>query len=269
MKNKLQAELSQPLQKQVVCIVTLPCDASADALHQAASRAFESVATSEQAAVELAVKQFVQMAVNSSSCCYGEAHTARALQLGAVDQLLLSVDLKTLRSVDEWSALAEASGARVTHVHPRTEVGTTFCRSFGVGACLRWELDEELLEEDSLQSAQEAAEVVNTVVPLSSSGLNTESALADDGASCDEDVDAMRDVEDTIVLKRKDALTTFEARLAEALGDTTAAEALTASIEVVLSDKMSSREEIVEGVLAIACGEDIPEELVLDVLDSW
>merc|ERR1712087_533861 len=68
---------------------------------------------------------------------------------------------------------------------------------------------------------------------------------------------------------RREVLAWFEAELANALGDTSAAGTLTTCLEVVLSDEVSSRDEIVENVLAIGSVEGVPEELALELMRRW
>jgi hypothetical protein len=50
-------------------------------------------------------------------------------------------------------ALAERHGARVVEVEPCSEQAVAFCEGFGIGACLRWPLELELLEGNDSASS--------------------------------------------------------------------------------------------------------------------
>jgi len=262
-----QAELPALLQKQVLCTVTLSCDANSDALYQAALRASESLATAEQAGPEHAVKHFLDLSVSGSLCCYGETQTERALKMGAVEQLLLAVDVQTRLSLDEWKALAEAHGARLFQVRPRSDQATAFCESFKVGACLRWAVDQELLEEEVCENPAPLPELIDDVLPLhydiSNDELSKVEVADSDGMS------TTPSSAEATMLTRREVLAKFEERLGATLGDTSAAEALTAGIEVVLADEESPREDVVESVLAIARSDGVPEDMVLELLSRW
>merc|ERR1712050_395009 len=148
------------------------------------------------------------------------------------------------------------------------EQTTTFCQSFGVGACLRWAVDEELLEEEVCEeNPAPLTELTKGVPPLNSDICNDE--LSKVGVLDSDGVSTTPSSEEATMLKRREVLAKFEERLGDTLGDTSAAEALTACIEVVLADEESSREDVVEGVLAIARPEGVPEDMVLELLGRW
>jgi len=68
---------------------------------------------------------------------------------------------------------------------------------------------------------------------------------------------------------RKKVLEWFEAELKNVMENPSAAEAITACVEVIISDDMTSREEVAESVLDVASAEDVPEELALELLHRW
>merc|ERR1712196_727444 len=140
MKQKLIQELPESLRKHVVCTVDLSCNAGPEALRHAALRAAGSVASSEHSEVERELCHFFELVLKDSMCCYGEGPTIKALELGAVEHLLLSVDVDTRLDVDAWTTLAASYGTRVVEISPISEQGNKFCQAFHVGACLRWPL---------------------------------------------------------------------------------------------------------------------------------
>jgi len=67
----------------------------------------------------------------------------------------------------------------------------------------------------------------------------------------------------------KETLAWFEAELRGVMDDSSAAEAMMACVEVVLSDEVSSRDEIAESVVAVTSSEGVPEELALELVRRW
>jgi|ERR1712183_1046191 len=132
--------LPVPLQKQVICIVDLPFDAGREALRHAALRAVDSVASCEHAETDDILCNFLELTLKESLCCYGAMQTQTALEMGAVEHLLLGVDVGGSLGADGWKALAASYGTSVVEIYPRNELSTRFCESFGIGDAFdgRW-----------------------------------------------------------------------------------------------------------------------------------
>jgi len=269
--------------------VDLPCNAGPDALRHAALRAAESVAPSEHSEAEHVLTNFFELSIKDSMCCYGETQTLKALETGAVEHLLITQGVETRLGADGLRTLAASYGTRVVEICPRTEQGTKFCESFCVGACLRWPLDLEFLEEDDDALPEEARidiSVVQSVDRLNAlcgheafEASNCTAPLLESRAC--EDHEAFAEVElismsttDTANLEdvsqqHGETLEWFKAELTGVIGDSSAAEAITACLEVVLCDEVSSREEIAESILAVASAEGVPEELASELMRRW
>eukprot|EP00931_Biecheleriopsis_adriatica_P046864 TRINITY_DN26963_c0_g1_i1.p1 TRINITY_DN26963_c0_g1~~TRINITY_DN26963_c0_g1_i1.p1 ORF type:complete len:350 (-),score=80.33 TRINITY_DN26963_c0_g1_i1:108-1157(-) len=256
MKHKLIAELSEHLQKQVVCTVDLSCDAGSEALRQAALQAAGSVASGEYSSVDKELNHFFDLTMKGSMCCYGEDHTLQALEMGAVKHLLVSAGLETTLSVDDWKALAELYSTEVVEIHPRTELACRFCQSFGVGGCLRWPLDLQLGEDEEEQDEK----------PQEDEKSREESP---DGVDCENISTANTAPYMDISQHRRSTLAWLESELQGILCDQSAAEAVTACIEVVLSDVVAPQDEIVENVKSVMTAEGAPEELALELMRRW
>lgn len=69
--------------------------------------------------------------------------------------------------------------------------------------------------------------------------------------------------------QHKETLAWFEAEVRGVIDDSSAAEAITACVEVVLSDEVSSRDEITESVVVVTSSEGVPEELALELVRRW
>jgi len=78
--------------------------------------------------------------------------TSAAMEMGAVSKLLVSKaydhdnDIHG-RSVQDWKTMAKLYGAQVIEVEPCSTQATQFCTSYGIGACLRWAVDFNALDE--------------------------------------------------------------------------------------------------------------------------
>merc|ERR1711904_537006 len=119
---------------------------------------------------EQAGKEFLHLTnVSFEMGCYGASMTAAAMEMGAVSKLLLSKaydhdnDIEG-RSVQDWKAKAKLYGAQVIEVEPRSAQATQFCTSYAIGACLRWPVDFNALDE--VASAHEPSEPAEASVDL-------------------------------------------------------------------------------------------------------
>jgi hypothetical protein len=81
--------------------------------------------------------------LQDSYCC-GADQCVRALQLGAVQSLLLS---ESCSRSEELRALASATRASTVTVSPTTAAGHRFCQGIETGALLRWPIAELDLED--------------------------------------------------------------------------------------------------------------------------
>merc|ERR1712151_318019 len=82
--------------------------------------------------------------------------------MGVVDVLLVASDCAShgiSLMAKDWQALAKLHGTTVIEIEDRSEGGTHFCKSFGVGACLRWPVDPELFEEMDVEPDHKASDV--------------------------------------------------------------------------------------------------------------
>merc|ERR1712151_1295319 len=77
------------------------------------------------------------------TCCYGKEQTVAALNLGAVEVLLISAEHE---DVDDLTKLANSHGTPVHQVDDSTAQGSQFCNSYVMGGWLRWPLDPESLD---------------------------------------------------------------------------------------------------------------------------
>merc|ERR550532_1483227 len=68
---------------------------------------------------------------------------------------------------------------------------------------------------------------------------------------------------------RRETLQWFEVKLKEAFDCPSSAEAVTACVEVILSDDVTSRDEVKESVLAVVAAEGLLEELALELIHRW
>eukprot|EP00973_Karenia_brevis_P043502 6028331-Karenia_brevis.AAC.1 len=91
--------------------------------------------------------ELLEMPVSESGgikVCYGRAQTLAALDLGAVETLLVAEG----DNEDEWTTLAASHATDVVRVQDQSAQGMQFCSSFRVRGCLRWPVDPDLLDED-------------------------------------------------------------------------------------------------------------------------
>jgi peptide subunit release factor 1 (eRF1) len=155
MKRCLVRELPQAMRAKVVCVLDISCDANADGLRQAilCARNMDAVKADEFSEVEQAVKEFLDLTnISLEMCCFGASMTAAAMEMGAVNKLLVSKaydrnnDIDG-RAVQDWKAMAKLYGTQVIEVEPRSTQATQFCTNYGIGACLRWPVDFDALDE--------------------------------------------------------------------------------------------------------------------------
>jgi len=266
LKRRLLEELSPGLRGRVVAIVDLACSAGAEGLRQAALRVPEAAERSRRQMAERAVTHFLDLLERPEpaagvAACYGEAHTAAALRLGAVEQLLLAkaAQPSTCFGMEVLKELAAASGASILEIEARTAAEHRFCQGFGVGGCLRWPVDPALLEEGEPEVGAEA----NAGVGLegeppphahclaAAAGLEKPSSEAETASTAPSQPDA-------------GLLQWLEGALAQALGDGAAAAALAVCAEVVLGDETAAPGERLESTLEMLRAEGVPADVLAE-----
>jgi len=278
-KHRLFQELSPSFKARVLCTLDLPCSAGLDGLRLAASRAVSAVAASSQGKIEKQLSNFMELLelpVSESgglSVCYGHSQTLAALHLGAVETLLVA------EGNDEatWKHLAALHATHVVRVPALSPQGVQFCSSFGVGGCLRWPVDPDLLEEkeepevhvfdddDSICAetiyAGSEPRFEKRISPVPSEAptfANSDTASLTDAEM---GAEAMKVCEahtsDSIHSWLKDVLT-------HALDNEASAESLAVCVGVVLEDDSTDINEALGQVKEMLLGEQVP----LDIIDE-
>ncbi len=231
MKYKLVAELPPSLRRRISCMVSLSCSASWTGLQKAASQVS---GTSKQHLPKLegdVVEEFlkrIQAVDATTEVCYGEAETARALEMGAVKQLLISDDCTNL---EKWKTRAISCGSQTTQIQSATD-SSVFCKGYKIGAFLRWRmnLSMEEMEEMTNIDAESSESEASTATPTS--------------------------LEDTLPWLRE--------ALEQAGYDETSVEALTIGVDVVLSCDAQTPEERFNDALQLLQSQDVPTQVLED-----
>jgi peptide chain release factor subunit 1 len=84
-------------------------------------------------------KFFTTLAAKPEKVTYGITETKKALELGSVEELLLSTSLNK-ETISELESAAKAIGATVTFISAQTEEGIQFKNLGGIGAFLRFKV---------------------------------------------------------------------------------------------------------------------------------
>ena len=232
MKYKLVAELPQSLRRRISCIVSLSCSASWTGLQKAASQVSAASKQQLQKSEGDVVEEFLKciQAVEKTTTyevCYGEAETARALEMGAVKQLLISDNCANL---EKWKTRAISCGSQTTEIQSATD-SSVFCKGYKIGAVLRWRMNlsmEEMEEMTNIDSESESE--ASTATPTS--------------------------LEDT--------LPWLQEALEQAGYDETSVEALTIGVDVVLSCNAQTPEERFNDALQLLQSQDVPTQVLED-----
>jgi len=264
MKRKLLSELPLSLRGRVVRLVDLACGAGSEGLHAAAAHHTEVLERDLQQETADSVSRFLELASRTeahaaSLVCYGESQTAAAVRLGAVHQLLVAKEVLQhgSRRWQDWHALATAFGASIVEVDMKTEAELRFCEGFGVGACLRYAIDPDLLEEvpaDDLDDEAPSAAEEELQKPPPSPPLVAMTEESD----C-ETASTATSRSGAVLLRW------LEAALKHSLGDDTAAESLTMCVDVVLFDGTTPiNEESLDSAVEMLRGEAVSEEVLVE-----
>lgn len=274
-KQRLFRELTPSLQKRVLCTLDLPCSAGLEGLRLAACRAAHAVATDAQKKNEGALNRFMELLEKPTSesgvieVCYGRLHTLAALEMGAVETLLVAEGCDE----DTWEALAESHATVLVKVPAHSDFGVQFCSSFRVGGCLRWPLDPDLLEGDdegldSCASA-ELRRAMSTPLELASTSGKTSPmevdalTVASTSGSSFHCTVKEQDATDTSEGRASDEVMSWlRAALIESLGDEASAESLVICVTVLLEDESTDGLEAQAQVREMLLGEQVPLNII-------
>lgn len=284
MKRKMLEGFPPDIRKRVLCVLDLPCPAHDDnALRQAAEQARSFIDGDQCRYVDEAVTKFMELLhSDEDSCCYGEMQTTIALQMGAVEQLLVNESwMGSAHTLTELRNIAEAQGTSVIEVKPHRASGAYFCKSFGVGGRLRWQLNHDVLENDLLPPTENYSDdaCIDSCVagerrapmPLCQGAIE-QRALP---------VVQVQTPEKDDCVARYEIFAWLQERLVAALGDADVADALLAGVEVILADEAEGREgEVLDGwedqrvsaladTLDMLRGEGVPEDVVQELERRW
>jgi len=265
MKQKLVKELSVAVRSLEVRTVDLDCHADLDGLHKSAGCIREISESDQEKEAEAAVAGFMTLFSQTELheaplVCYGKAQTVAALRMGAVRELLVSRQHADVhdREMEAWRALAATSGASFVEVHPNSGLRVQFCDGFGVGACLRYRVDPDLLEErEPLRDRSPTPTHKDTAVP---SILRSLDKHASDLVDSDSESTASAPSEARSLLH--DWLLPF---LAQVFEDSVVAEALAIGVDIVLFDNTVPFEERLETVKDMLRGEGISEDVLAEL----
>lgn len=265
MKRKLAGELSVALRRLDVRTVDLDCRADLDGLRQLALCIRQVSVSDQENEAEAAVNGFMSLLSQTEMreahlACYGEAETMAALRMGAVRELLVSrahADPPN-RKMEMWRELAAASGASLVEVHPNSGLRARFCDGFGVGACLRYRVDASLLEESEPVRDDSPTPTPEDTAPCSTTGSPDKHASdlsdSDDASTTAAPSEARSRLHDWLLPV-----------LAQAFGDSVAAEAIAIGVDVVLCDETLPMEERMEAVHDMLRGEGISEDVLAEL----
>mmetsp|Transcript_86839 Transcript_86839/g.172389 ORF Transcript_86839/g.172389 Transcript_86839/m.172389 type:complete len:410 (-) Transcript_86839:453-1682(-) len=251
MKRKLIAEFAHPLRGIRTSVVDLHCYAEVQNLQKMTPYVSQAFEADLHQRAELEVGHFLELVAQTEShatplVCYGEAETLAALRMDVVDQLLVPSDSGGLFSSSNymWVQLAEASGASLVEVDPRSQATLQFCRGFGVGARLRYQVDPALFEKPDSEDVSVPADLQKLpAVP----NLDSDS----------ESISTSTSRTDNLLIKW------LQDALKEAMQDTYAAESLALCADLVLSDESTPAEERLEGTVDMLRAEGVPEDMLL------
>jgi len=164
MKDALKDALTEDLRKRLLCEpFSISCNAGPQGLNQAAMRASHAAQSHERKEADTLVQTFFEKnECAPDAVCYGEEQTLRALEMGAVDSLLIaegfeSADGLTFKAL---AALAEGFGTSCFQILSCAADSVSFCSGYRIAGILRYALDDLLdePEDQELEPAQESEE---------------------------------------------------------------------------------------------------------------
>lgn len=258
MKRKLLVELAPPLRSRFLCFVDLNSSTRLEALREAAAQARDCAKGSALADADAEVAAFMALAATGTdpeltAVCYGEEHTAAALQMGIVTKLLLAVnpdEPTSKRSLQDWQEMAMAQNVEIVLVSPRSEQSVTFCVSFMVGAFLRWQVSEELF---CLKEEIEMMQAAQAEVPDSRPVRTSEDEFVPT-------LDHLQNSSELTDLLREG--------LQRSTLDEASVVALVACAEVLLGDESTPFNDKLNNVLQLFSAEGVSDEIVMELRDK-
>merc|ERR1712151_93878 len=155
MKDELKAALPQALSKRMICPpLSISCNAGPHGLNQAAMKASHLASSHERKEADNMVQAFFEKSeCTPDAVCYGEEHTRRALETGAIESLLIAEAFESAAGVTfkEWAALAEEYGTNCFKIVSCVADSVRFCSSFRIAGILRYALDDLVAEQEEMQ----------------------------------------------------------------------------------------------------------------------
>jgi len=135
-----EGELPTALKEKIIGMRDLG-DATESGLHdlvELAKDLLEEQAITQEK--EILNRFFTMLAKNPEKITYGFDETKHAIELGAVDELILSSELEKSKTL-EMEDLAKTTSAEVKYVSVETEEGIQFKNIGGIGAILRFQIE--------------------------------------------------------------------------------------------------------------------------------
>ena len=154
MKYKLASELPPCLKKRIASVVTLSCGAGWGGARKVAARVPDARREQEKRCCDSVLESFFRaLDLDPDWVCYGEAETKQALEQSKAKQLLIS---ESHSKVEEWLTMANLTGSEAMMIRASSTSSQLFCKSYGIGALLRWpKFEEESWDSESEVSTQE------------------------------------------------------------------------------------------------------------------
>lgn len=244
MKRKLLKELPPELQRRVLGVLDLNCDADRDSLRLAATKAQHLVDAPGQREASAAVAEFLEQ-VKLGGACYGPEQTLRALRLGAVHTLLVASSVEGSWSCALADALqvAEAQKVRCLTISADSQDSVRFGSAFGIGGLLRWDPAPEVLEESDAE-VPEAVPGGGDATPTTQAETDSESGST-----------APPEVEEALQWLTAQLTRLQGEAVAEALREVAAVllgDGLEPTLEVLRAEGVP--EEVLQGFEALCCG---------------
>jgi len=172
MNDELKDALPQALLKRLLCPpFSISCNAGPQGLNQASMKASDAAPSHERKYADTLVQTWLETAECSpNAVCYGEEHTLRALEMGAVESLLIAEGFNSAGGLTfkELAALAEEYGTSCFKILSCAADSVSFCKHYQIAGILRYalgELFDEPEEPQELEPAQEFEESCVSTLP--------------------------------------------------------------------------------------------------------
>jgi hypothetical protein len=266
MKRKLVAQLPHSMRDRLARIVELPCHADMDGLKKLSAHMQEVAELDKNQEQELALGRFMDSIDRTDMhdltlVCYGETQTLAALKMGIVEELFLAMDSAGSHDRShQWRELAAATGASVIDVHPKTSQSTRFCTGIGVGACLRYAVDTNLMEAPVVSDSC----IINDHDSPAPNAVETRKNLLNEKISSELEEDC-----ESNSTAPSEAESVLHKWLVEALQltlqDTLVAESLAVGAELILFDDAVDLSERLQTAVDMLRGEGVQEDVLMEL----